>query len=116
MNGRGYATGYRPKRRRKRRSPIIIVILISLALLLALFLIVGNLLNDKVQEAPSVTTDATQNDQSKPAPPRSVQCVVLDIEGEAAYETQTNITKLVESGKLAEIAANYKLQEQIIAE
>ena len=101
MNGRGYSGHYRRQRRRRGLPPVLIIALVTVALLLAIFLIVGNALNNKTQNQPSVTTPAnTETEQSKPLP-QSVQCFVLDIEGESAYATQTNISKHAESGTRA---------------
>ena len=102
MNGKSYSGRYRPSSyRRKRIPPVLIFILFIVVLLVAAFLIIGNLLNDKTEEAgkPASTSDGDLP-QSKPTP-TSVICQVLDIEGEASSQTNNNLAALAQRGAAA---------------
>lgn len=98
MNGRGYRGRYRPARRRRGISPLVVIISVALAALLILFIILGNLLNKKTQTPPKITTGITTGTESPKPVPLSYKCVLLDIEGEGASQTQSNITKLANNG------------------
>ncbi len=101
MNGRGYRGRYRPVRRRRGISPLVVIISVVLAALLILFIIIGNVLNKKTQAPPKTTTGVTTDTEApKPVPP-SYKCVLLDIEGGGASQTQSNITKLAGGGATA---------------
>lgn len=101
MNGRGHVSRYRPRQRRNKILPLIVFISIIVLALLALFIVLGNYFNDRSQnQPPAVTPSESEREAPKAAPP-SVRCYVLDIEGEAASQTNNNLSKLASSGARA---------------
>lgn len=101
MNGRGYSGRYRPQHRRRGLSPIAIIVAAVLIVLVILFVVIGNSLGNKAKGSQSTTPELSQMPADDRPTPDSVRCYVLDIEGEAASQTNNNLSKLSSSGALA---------------